>query len=228
MTMPPYDPEALGPAIAAARAKFDPATARITMSLTESELLSVALAQASQTRWGGFDLVVGLANGALLPAKVVADTLGLPVQIVRIRRQGSGYKQKLIGIKNWLRIPNGLILWGPFKPLWDLFQNATSKLEEGHDAFGFDVAGKRVLLVDDCIVSGASVRHVAERLAACSAAEVRTAVICWCEDVPGGVPAPEPDVYLQRQIHTYPWAGNSDDLDAFKRWVSAHGLELWD
>jgi hypoxanthine phosphoribosyltransferase len=216
------------PEIAAARAKFGSAKTRLRMSLSEAEGLSIALARDARARWGDFDLVAGLANGALLPAKVVADTLGLPVEMLRIRRKGSGYKQKLIAIKTLLRIPSGLILWGPFKPLWDLFQNATSKLEEGANAFGFDVTGKRVLLVDDCIVSGGSVRYVAERLAQFGAAEVKTAVICWCEDVPGGVPAPEPDVYLHRQIHNYPWSGDSDALADFKRWLTAHGLTFWE
>ena len=46
------------------------------------------------------DLLVGIASGALLPTKVVAEHIGVPYQMVRVRRRSSRYKQKAHNILN--------------------------------------------------------------------------------------------------------------------------------
>jgi adenine/guanine phosphoribosyltransferase-like PRPP-binding protein len=214
--------------IEAAVGKFGEAARPLPMSLAEAEMLSIEVARRATHETTPFDVVVGLANGALLPTKVVADELGLPFEILHVRRKGSGYKQKLLFIKKLFRIPSWLILWGPFKPLWDLFQKATNTLEEGDGDNVGVFQDKRVLLIDDCIVSGASLKYVHDKLISAGAVYIKAAVICWCEDVPGGRPAQCPDIYLHRQIHTYPWAGNSDEWEAFKLWLGRHGLKLWE
>ncbi len=197
------------------------------VTLDEAEALARDLAAAVTASGYHPQSVVGLANGAIFPAKVVADALGIPFHIVRVRRKGSRYKQRLRVIKDALHIPSGLIMWGPIKALWVVFQNRTSTLEEGAQSFAFDVAGQRVLMVDDCVETGASFRYVEARLRAGGAVEIRTAVYCW-SDMPNVSPdLSRPDVYLHREIQYYPWSNNSRHLGRFHDWLKANGLSLW-
>jgi phosphoribosylpyrophosphate synthetase len=197
------------------------------MTIEESVDLSRQLAVEVE-RTGRGDLVVGLANGALLPTKVVADELGLPFEIVKVRRKGSRWKQKLVPIKRALRIPSSVILWGPFLPLWNFIQNRSAGLETSEESFAFDVKGKSVVLVDDCIVTGGSLEEVKRRLLDQGAASVVTAVICWTDNGPGGPEGKRPDVFLHRAIHFYPWSNNSPFLDRFEAWVKGNGMVLWE
>jgi hypoxanthine phosphoribosyltransferase len=173
------------------------------------------------------DMIVGLANGAWLPTKVVAETLGLPGHMVKVRRKGSRYKQRLAVIARALRIPPQLILWGPFRTMWVIFQNRTGKLEGSGAPLGFDPSGKHVVMVDDCVETGNSFRYVAEKLVAAGAASARTAVYCWSRmpNIPEA--QSRPDIYLHRQIQFYPWSGNSTRVGAFDKWLAENGLELW-
>jgi adenine/guanine phosphoribosyltransferase-like PRPP-binding protein len=212
--------------VAAATAKFGNATSPQQMSVRESVCLSIALARTSAQHAAAFDLVVGIANGALLPAKAAADELGIPFEIVKVRRKGSRYKQRLLYLQRLLHVPTAVLRWGPMGPLIDLFQRMTGKLEESTQSFSFDVAGKRVLLVDDCIVTGATLAYVARKLIEAGAVEVVKSVICWC-DVPGR-DVPRPDYHLHRQIAVYPWSGDSRSLGDFTAWLSENDLSLWE
>jgi hypoxanthine phosphoribosyltransferase len=212
--------------LATATAKFGSATTPLQMSVREAVCLSIALARESSRSASRFDLVVGIANGALLPTKVVADELGVPFEIVKVRRKGSRYKQRLLAVKEKLRIPTAVLRWGPMKPLIDLFQNMTGSLEESAQSFTFDVTGKRVLLVDDCIVTGTTLDYVGRKLADAGATETAKGVICWCE-VPGR-DVPRPDFHLHRQIAVYPWSGDSHSLNDFRAWLDQNGLSIWE
>jgi hypoxanthine phosphoribosyltransferase len=173
------------------------------------------------------DMIVGLANGAFLPAKVVGETLGLPWHMVKVRRKGTRYKRALSSIAKALRIPPQLILWGPFRAMWVFFQDRTSKLEESGDPLGFDPAGRHVVMVDDVVETGNSFRLVADKLTAAGAASVRTAVYCW--SVMPKIPEEQsrPDIHLHRRIQFYPWSQNTTQVGAFDRWLADNRLELW-
>ena len=197
------------------------------VTIAEAEALGRDLAASARMQGLEPDLVVGLANGAFLPAKTVADALGVPFRMVKVRRKGSRYKQQLLAIKQALRIPSGVILWGPFKALWVMFQNGTNQLEAGGESFDFDVEGMTVLMVDDCVETGASFRYVGERLRAGGAVDVRTAVFCWSRMPKVPEAQSRPDVHLHRQIQYYPWSNNSKYLDNFYGWMAQNRLELW-
>ncbi len=199
-----------------------------TMSLPEaldlSRDLGLSLLQGGQKP----DLLVGLANGALLPTKIVADAIGVPFRMVKVRRQGSRYKQKLLKIKEALHIPTGWVLWGPMRLFWTFFENRTNKLETARNTFDFDVRGQAVALIDDCIVTGGSVRHVAEALRQQGAASVTINVLCWCKGEKGDTPEHEPDIYLHRFIQFYPWSSNHPDRKGYHQWLKDNGLEHWE
>jgi adenine/guanine phosphoribosyltransferase-like PRPP-binding protein len=199
-----------------------------TMSLPEAEELSREMACVMAKAGQKPDLIVGLANGALLPTKVVAETLGIPFRIVAVRRQGSRYKQRLLAIKNALHIPTSWITWGPMMLFWKAFQNRTSKLETGANTFDFDVRGKSIALIDDCIVTGSSVRHVTEMLKKQGAREVTINALCWCEGEAGDTPGGRPDVFLHRHIQLYPWSANHPALKDYLQWLKCNQLELWE
>lgn len=203
---------------------------KVQMTLDEAIRLSEALATRLDRLEPRPRLVVGIANGGLLPAKVVADRLGLPLEIIRIRKRASGLKQMLGRLKRLLRLPVGFWRWGPVNRLVRAFDRRFNRLDESRpEPVSPLVQGSVVALVDDCIDSGQSLIAGRRLLLAAGAMEVRTAAICWSDRTkPGVQPMQEPpDVHLHRRIHYYPWSVNSPDFDAFEAWLARNGLRLW-
>ena len=151
----------------------------IFISMTDAENLSRRLADEIAGSFGRPDLLVGIANGAIVPTKLVADRLGDPYEMVKIRRQGSRIKQRLLFLKKAFRIPGWLIMFGPLQWFWKIFQNRYNKLEQAEDAFNFKINGRTIVLVDDEMVTGNSVRHVQEELATRGSPNIRIAVLSW-------------------------------------------------
>ncbi len=60
----------------------------INATIEEVEALARDLAEEIARLEPPADMIVGLANGAWLPTKVVADTLGLPGHMVKVRPPG--------------------------------------------------------------------------------------------------------------------------------------------
>jgi adenine/guanine phosphoribosyltransferase-like PRPP-binding protein len=202
---------------------------KLNMTLPEAEQLSRYLGAELKRSTPAFDLAVGLANGAILTTHVAAEEMGVPYQMVKVRRQGSRWIQRLQGVKRALSLPSGLITWGPFGMFWYWFQRRFNKLEKSENSFAFPVAGKHIALIDDCIVSGGSIRYVQDRLMEAGAASVRVGVICWSDDTKAIDPSKNvvPDVYLHRDVHFYPWSSSSPHLAAFENWLRDRKLELW-
>ena len=202
---------------------------KLYMTMPEAEALSRQVGRELKRVPDRFDLVVGLANGALLPTRIIAEELGVPYEMVKVRRQGSRWIQRLQGVKRALSLPSGLLTWGPFGLFWYWFQRRFNKLEKSEKSFDFEVAGKHIALIDDCIVSGGSVRYVLDRLVEAGAASVRVGVICWSDDQKAIDPTKNvvPDVYLHRAVHFYPWSSSSPHLQEFEGWLRARKMELW-
>ena len=160
---------------------------------------------------------------------MVAETLGLPFHMVKVRRQGSRWIQRLQRVKEFLHVPSSLVTLGPLKLFWYWFQRRFNRLEKTDSSFNFEVAGKHVLLIDDCIVSGSSIRYVSDRLVEAGVASVRIGVICWSDDLKAVNPANNihPEVYLHRAVHFYPWSNSSPYLSTFMEWLRVRNLELW-
>ncbi|WP_419898816.1 phosphoribosyltransferase [Roseomonas sp. USHLN139] len=221
--------DAIAAADAATHHRYATHQAKRNMTLVEAEQLSRHLAVELAARGTPYDVIIGLANGALLPTQVVADQLGIPFHMVKVRRQGSRWIQRLQAIRKLVPVPTRLLSWGPVGLFWYWFQKRYNKLEKSESSFEVPVAGLHVLLIDDCIVSGGSLRYVLDRLHAAGAASVTTGVICWSDDAKAIDPAHAvtPDVYLHRDVHFYPWSGSSPYLTAYEAWLRARGLELW-
>jgi hypoxanthine phosphoribosyltransferase len=195
------------------------------MTMEEAIDLSQDLADAIDSS-GRPDMLVGVANGALLPMKIIADELAIPFQVIHVRRKGSRYKQKLFAIKQALGIPTSLLTLRPMRALQTWFEQRTSALEEANDAFAFNVVGKEVVIVDDAIQTGRTARHLKHKLLANGAEKVRIAVICWYRGVNDSGDW-SPDLYLHRRYQWYPWSNNSPYFPEFLAWLPDKGLSFW-
>jgi hypoxanthine phosphoribosyltransferase len=201
---------------------------KVYMTLDEAIGLSQALAGRARALAPAAELVVGLANGAVMPTRIVATALGIPFHMVKVRRQGSRLKQRLSAAKRLLRLPPGLLRHPLVNAVSLAFDRRFGRIEDAGGALDFAVAGRTVLVIDDCIDSGASIAHVRDRLTAAGAARVQIAVLCWSNkqdtEARHGV---VPDVHLHRRIQYYPWSINSPHYAAFVAWLDAAGLSLW-
>jgi hypoxanthine phosphoribosyltransferase len=205
--------------------KYLSASERSYMTMQEAIALSHDLADVIEDA-GAPQMLVGVANGALLPLKIVADQLKIPFHVIYIRRKGSRYKQKIYAIKQALHIPTWLLTLRPVRVIQTLFEQQTSSLEETDDAFDFDVRGKDVVIVDDAVHTGQTARHLKDRLAAKGARDVKVAVICWYQ---GKTDSGNwsPDLYLHRYYHWYPWSNNNPEFPDFLTWLNSQGLRFW-
>ncbi|MGY4472351.1 hypoxanthine phosphoribosyltransferase [Bradyrhizobium sp. LB9.1b] len=196
----------------------------IHIPIADAVSLSRLVAQRIVGQIGKPDLIVGLANGATLLTTVCGQELGVPTHMVFVRRQHSRYKQTLLTLKEFLHVPSSWILAGPLRYLWTAFQELFSKVEAAADTFQFRVQDLHVVVVDDCIVTGNSIRYVSERLAALGAKQVTTAAICWTEEEWGGKMKQAPNVYVTRKIQWYPWSNNSDYWQDYREWLRARNI----
>ena len=204
------------------------------LSLADSQAVLRVAARDIRDRFGAPDLVVGIANGALLMTHVMAGEFKRPFEMIYVRRKGSRLKQRLVRIKQALRIPNFLITQGPMAIFWRIFERTLSKrwsteLELQHSGLSFDVLGQTVLLVDDCIVTGASIISSFHQLVQAGAARVIIGTLTLSDD--SVVKAGEigyPDYFMNRMIFYYPWSVNHPQYDEYLAWLEANKLTMWE
>lgn len=194
---------------------------RIQLTLDDVRTQSCSL--ASKIRDAGVpDLLVGIANGALLPTTVIADCLGVPFEMVQVRRRGSRYKDLALRVLSTLHIPTSIFNWGPLLSLVRLVQERTGDVEEADAAFSFPVAGKRIVVVDDAVHTGTSARYVLKQLMTSGAEKVTVAVLDWYQGI-GDSGEWKPDIFLTRTNgQWYPWSYNSPFHADYRKWLSVH------
>ena len=199
---------------------------KIFMTLEESILLSEELAE----RLGDLDskpeCVVGIANGALLMATVIAQQLGVPMISLTIRRKGSVLKQSLARIPGLRRTVSYLYGLTAFRPLLARGMRRFEALEqEGATESELPVRGLRVALVDDCIESGQTIARAMQLLESAGATGVATCCISWSRLKDSwSEHQVRPDLYIGRRVQHYPWSGNSPYLAEFSSWLAGHGV----
>jgi adenine/guanine phosphoribosyltransferase-like PRPP-binding protein len=175
------------------------------------------------------DMILGIANGALLMAKIISDQLNVPCRMIKICRSGTKTKEFLAKSRIilaftslWYRIP---VLNRPLKFVMHRFE----KLDPYHDPTpGLDVKDKIVALVDDCIESGQTLRAARRMLENAGARSIEIAVISWSERLDSqeehGI---IPNVFLNKRIQHYPWSRNSPYRTEYMRWLESNGLKEW-
>lgn len=203
---------------------------KINMSLEEAVDLSKGLAACVAE--GDFkpDYVIGIANGALLPTQVVATELALPFEYIRMRRQGSRWKRRAAKIPGLRAAFSLLFKAQAFARLVAPIIDGVNKLEsEEVNQDDRPHQGRSILLVDDAIESGQSIRAAVDMLLLQGAQSVKVAVIGWSERLDSeqkhGV---VPDYVLNRRLQHYPWSENNPQVHAYRNWLAEHDLKEWD
>ncbi len=234
MSHPPEQPES-GDAVSATSAilnKYRTATTKMNMTLEESIRICEHLAD-EVTRCGvQYDAIVGIANGALLPTRVIADRLAMPCEFIRLRRQGSSIKSRLSKVPGMRTLVSWLFgfraIARTLAPIMDSFNKLQTE-KTVSETTGFPGDG-RVLLVDDAIDSGQSIVAAQQLLLERGASVVHTVVMTWSDSqsFDADCQLDEPEYWLNRRIQHYPWSGNNPMNGDYKTWLARHDLAEWD
>ena len=175
------------------------------------------------------DLIVGLANGGIMPAVIAAETVGLPYHIMKVRRKSSRIKQRLKLLAKIARyFPSFLnsVFAKKFKRSFDAKYNQIESDSSGDPMP--KVSGLKILIVDDCIDSGSTVAHVRDKMQHAGAKWVKTAVISWgTKHDSEKLHRVVPDMHLHRTIDVYPWTMQNPAYDEFIGWLHKKGFKLW-
>jgi predicted phosphoribosyltransferase len=129
------------------------------------------------------DVVVALAPNGVPVASEVADATGLPMDVVVIQRiQAPGHPDLTIGAVapggySWINSPMMRFLDVTWEYVLEAKTQASDTVETRAVGYGetwgpLDVDGKRVVLVDDGIPTGAAMRVAVQRLRKAGADEV--------------------------------------------------------
>jgi hypoxanthine-guanine phosphoribosyltransferase len=109
---------------------------------------------------------------------------------------------------------------GPVRVLKRFADRWRSGVSHDPDALGAEVKGRRILVIDDCIDSGAAMAAVCSMLLERGAADVTIAVLCWTTRFDSrqryGV---APDFFLFRHLDSYPWSLDNPEFPQFRAWL---------
>lgn len=201
------------------------------MTIDEARDLSVLLAQKTIETVGRPDLIIGLANGANFPVRVIASELSVPYTLTKARRRGSGFKRRLRHVIKFIRFPSFIMTSEFFNFFVKAFDRRFSAIETSNveDETYAGARGKHVLIVDDCIDTGSSIKFLVDKVRIAGAARVSISVLCWSNkndtEKQYGL---KPDVFLHRRIHYYPWSNNSPYYKEFIEWSDKNGVPIWE
>jgi hypoxanthine phosphoribosyltransferase len=188
---------------------------KLTLTLEQAESLARELAAAVESSGQTFDLVVGIARGGVHPAVHTAQSLGLPLQVLHIERDATRFKKKFDFLRKALSLPG---VGKPLRRLNRLVDRRFTGVRSNSIAV-VEVRGRRILLVDDCIDSGASVALARSLLARQGASDIKLAVLCWTTKYDSSrLHGIAPDYFLGRRLPSYPWSADNPDYPRFQAW----------
>lgn len=195
---------------------------RVFMTVNEAVELSRELAKRAVQTDIQFDEVVGIANGACLPTTIIAESLGLPFQMLRIRRKGSVVKNFLGRFSFvvrffsvWYSIP---VLNYPLVRVMGKMRNLADNDEDQNES---RFKGKKnILIVDDALEFGSTI-EAAQQIIKKDNPQCNTvvAVMSWAVLLPNETQVTHPDFFISRIVHHFPWSMNSPSYDEYQRWL---------
>ena len=157
------------------------------------------------------DCVLYLETGARLLAIEACRQLGAAAVPLKIQRRGGeakGWLTCVLGrLPTWLK---DLLRQLEARFLWRRMQDERLIGE----APAVDLAGRRVLILDDAVDTGASIRLAREWAVSQGAAadQIRVAALT----VTTAVAEPEVDFVLFRQMCRFPWSSDSREREAYR------------
>lgn len=172
--------------------------------------------------------IVCIANGALLIGRVIADYLKLPLHTLFIHRRGSRLKQYLSAIPGLTSLVTLLYHQPALHYRIDRIMHVFDRLSKVNgDQNVLPVEGQVVALVDDCIESGQTIATARQCLHQANAKTVVIGCISWekWKDsiVENNV---QPDIFMDRQLQTFPWSTNSPYRKELIHWLRDRGIDL--
>jgi hypoxanthine phosphoribosyltransferase len=185
--------------------------------MVEAEDLALQLADLIRNSGDIPDLVVGIANGGVHPAYHVARALDRPLLVYRVFRASGQLKERFAFARAALfwKFSRSLV-----RSIAKFVDRRLTKLTSGPDTLQDHVRQKRVLAVDDCVDSGATMALVRSTLQERGAVEVRTAALCWTSRSHSAEAyGLTPDYFLQRRLDSYPWSADNQEFPVFRLWL---------
>lgn len=197
----------------------------IFMSVEEAKVLSEELAERAKQLNIEFDEIVGIANGARLMTTIIAEKMGLPFQMLKIRRKGSVIKEYLSRFpllirffSFWYSIP---VLKYPLvrvmcrlRGLADTSDISTAKKGEVNKP-------KNILIVDDALEFGSTIQAAKTIMQNNNDnTNIVVAVISWRVLRPNEEQVANPDIFITRMVHHYPWSMNSPHYEEYEQWLA--------
>ncbi|MGZ2411652.1 hypoxanthine phosphoribosyltransferase [Sphingomonas sp. F9_3S_D5_B_2] len=193
---------------------------KLVVGMAEAEEQARELARRVQHSGWKPDLVLGIANGGVHPAHFAAAELGVPVTYCTVQRRTSQLKQRLKFARRALSSP---LLKPVVYALNSRLDRVLGGVGSSDSSFAADVTQKGILLVDDCIDSGASVAHVRAMLLQRGVKKVEVAVLSWTTKYDSmAMHGVAPDHCLGRSLPCYPWSADSPEYPDFLRWMTDH------
>lgn len=199
----------------------------IDMPMHDAEKLSALLAVRIKAKIEPPDLLVGLANGALMPTVICSELLGVPFHVICVRHRATRYKRRLLVLRKIIPFPQARLLNTLKGHISGKLEQGFPELEISKESLNIDVKGLNIVLIDDCIVSGYSIARVADILLSKGAKTATKAVICWCWITDERWMKHEPDLFLHRNIQTYPWSNMSSHNQAYLCWLNNNNIREW-
>lgn len=222
--------------------KYVDAHSKLYMTLEEADVLSRELASRFRGQLlANLDqnnlIVAGIANGGLMVAAIVANELGVSMEIIYARRKNSRLKRALSRLKPLVNLTAKVLRLPVVGPSLVQLIDKLNKLETSESGTAQNLSAikdsifkdRDVVLIDDCIESGQSVRFAKKFLIDNGAKSVATGVITLkdLEDDPVKADQFAPIVYINKRIQHYPWSQNNAAYDDFLVWLKAHEISPW-
>lgn len=213
---------AAGDAVEAVVDRYARDSERLFMSFGDAEALAAALYHRIAVLRPAPEAVIGIATGGLYLAHSLASRLAVPCLVLRIQRKATRLKRRLGRCRPLVRLAARVLSTPAIGPPARAILDRMNGLEEiPPGSVALPVAGKHLILVDDCVESGQTLQRARSIAAACGASSVRSAVITWAARPPLGTPSlVAPDIWLNRLVPHFPWSANSPWYPEFERWLS--------
>ena len=114
------------------------------------------------------------------------------------------------------------------RPLLRFVMDRFSQLDTtNQDEKNRDDKTGHVLIVDDAIESGQTIQHIITGHLSGQTTRVHVAVLSWSVNYADKKAEINPDSFISKRIHHYPWSQNSPHLETYHRWLRDHELEEW-
>ncbi len=199
----------------------------VFMSVEEAKVLSEELADRAKQLDIEFDQIVGIANGARLMTTIIAERMGLPYQMLTIRRKGSVIKEYLSRFPLLIRF---FSFWYSIPVLKYPLVEAMCRLRGLSDTSDLNSSKsnksnqlKNILIVDDALEFGSTIEAAKTIMKSNNEnANIVVAVISWRVLRPNEEQVATPDIFITRMVQHYPWSMNSPHFTEYEQWLIDH------